>query len=205
MDVGDHLIIDILATNHRLISKYLKCKNLLETLVCHFNALHKKNRMLFECLMYIVIQGKYKQDDIVNEDVKDNFGFSITIDSFKKCKSLKKYTKDMHGTELVSVNGEDISHHSEARYLVFSHVFLYLAAFHSLFRMYPTKTMKYCNIDSILQIVRPQTIPNEEGDSIKFCIKADNKAVKFFYKEVVKQTPGLEDHPLVKHAIGTEV
>ncbi|XP_078323069.1 uncharacterized protein LOC111104227 isoform X1 [Crassostrea virginica] len=208
-DVGDHLIIDILAKNHQLISKYLECENLLETLVCHFDALHKKKRMLFECLMYIVIQGKYKQDDIVNEDVKDNFGFSITPGSFKKCKSLQKYTKDMKGTELVSVHGEDMVHDSETGYLVFRHVFLYLAAFHSLFRKYPKKTMKYCNINAILQIVRPEEILNEEGDTIKFCIKADNEAVKFFYKEVVKQTPGLEDaikdHPLVKHAIGTEV
>ena len=208
-DVGNHLIMDILAKNHRLISKYLESKNLLVTLVCHFDALHKEKRMLFECLMYIVIQGKYKQDDIVNEDVKDNFEFSITTDSFKKCKSLQKYTKNMSGAELVSVHGEDKSHDSETGYLVFRHVFLYLAAFHSLFRKYPTKTMRYCNINAILQIVRPEEILNEEGYPIKFCIKADNKAVKFFYKEVVKQTPGLEDaikdHPLVKHAIGTEV
>ena len=208
-DVGDHLIIDILAMNHQMISKYLECENLLETLLSHFDALHMKKRMLFECLMYIVIQGKYKQNDIVNEDVKDNFGFSLTNDSFKKCKLLQKYTKNMSGAELVSVHGEDMSHDSETGYLVFRHVFLYLAAFHSLFRKYPTKTMKYCNINSILQIVRPEEILNEEGDTIKFCIKADNEAVKFFYKEVVKQTPGLEDaikdHPLVKHAIRTEV
>lgn len=208
-DVGDHLIIDILAMNHQMISKYLECENLLETLLSHFDALHKKKRMLFECLMYIVIQGKYKQDDIVNEDVKDSFGFSITNDSFKKCKLLQKYTKNMSGAELVSVHGEDMSHDSETGYLVFRHVFLYLAAFHSLFRKYPTKTMKYCNINAILQIVRPEEILNEEGDTIKFCIKADNEAVKFFYKEVVRQTPGLEDaikdHPLVKHAIGIKV
>nr|XP_022293773.1 uncharacterized protein LOC111104227 isoform X2 [Crassostrea virginica] len=204
-EVGYHLIIDIIDRNRRLFAKYLECKNLLKTLVSHFDDLHKKKTMLFECLMYIVIQGKHKHDDIVNEDVKDHFGFSITTDSFKKCESLQKYTKYMKGAQLVNVHGEDMKHHSETLYLVFRHVFLYLAAFHSLFRKYPKKTMKYCNINAILQIVRPE----DEGDTIKFCIKADNEAVKFFYKEVVKQTPGLEDaikdHPLVKHAIGTEV
>lgn len=48
-----------------------------------------------------------------------------------------------------------------------------------------------------------------EMELTKFCTKAENEYVTYFYKEVVKRTPGLEDtfcgHPLVKHAIGTEV
>ena len=124
----------------------------------------------------------------------DNFGFSITNDSFQNCKSLlQKYKIYILGAELVSVHGKDMSHHSESQYLVFRHVFLILSAFHSLFRMYPTKTMTYCNIYAILQIIRPEEIVNKEVDTIKFCIKADKEAVTVIYKEVVIQTPGVED------------
>lgn len=68
--------------------------------------------------------------------------------------------------------------------------------------------MRHCNMDAVLQIVRPDEA-DQDGDGIKFCAKAENEYVTYFYKEVVKRTTGLEDticgHLLVKHAIGTEV
>lgn len=63
-------------------------------------------------------------------------------------------------------------------------------------------------MDAVLKKVRPDEA-DQDGDGIKFCAKAENEYVIYFYKEVVKRTTGLEDtfcgHPLVKLAIGTEV
>lgn len=205
-DLGNHLKVEILASHHCLITKFMECGDLLETLVCHFMELQKKKRRLYECLMYIVIKGKYKIGDDVDSDVKNEFHFGITSESYKDCKSLHKYTKIMPGKDLVNIKNAATPPNQE--YIVFEYVFLYLCAFHSLFKMQPKKVMKHCNIDAVLQIVRPDKA-GQDGDGIKFCAKAENEYVTYFYKEVVKRTPGLEDtfcgHPLVKHAIGTEV
>lgn len=112
----------------------------------------------------------------------------------------------MPGKDLVNIQNEAIPPNQE--YIVFEYVFLYLCAFHSLFKMQPKMVMKHCNMDAVLQIVRPEGA-SQDGDEIKFFVKAKNEYVTYFYKEVLKKTPGLEEtirsHPLVKHAIGTEV
>lgn len=205
-ELGNHLKVEILASHHCLITKFMECGDLLETLVCHFMELQKKKRRLYECLMYIVIKGKYKIGDDVDSDVKKEFHFGITSESYKDCKSLHKYTKIMPGKDLVNI--KNAATPPNQKYIVFEYVFLYLCAFHSLFKMQPKMVMKHCNMDAVLQIVRPDEA-DQDGDGIKFCAKAENEYVTYFYKEVVKRTPGLEDacfgHPLVKHAIGTEV
>lgn len=53
--------------------------------------------------MYIVIKGKYKIGDDVDSDVKKEFHFGITSESYKDCKSLHKYTKIMPGKDLVNI------------------------------------------------------------------------------------------------------
>lgn len=205
-ELGNHLKVEILASHHCLITKFMECGDLLETLVCHFMELQKKKRRLYECLMYIVIKGKYKIGDDVDSDVKKEFHFGITSESYKDYKSLHKYTKTMPGKNLVNI--KNAATPPNQKYIVFEYVFLYLCAFHSLFKMQPKMVMKHCNMDAVLQIVRPDEA-DQDGDGIKFCAKAENEYVTYFYKEVVKRTPGLEDtccgHPLVKHAIGTEV
>lgn len=205
-DLDNHFKVEILASHHCLITKFMECGDLLETLVCHFMELQKKKRRLYECLMYIVIKGKYKIGDDVDSDVEKEFHFGITSESYKDCKSLHKYTKIMPGKDLVNI--KNAATPPNQKYIVFEYVFLYLCAFHSLFKMQPKMVMRHCNMDAVLQIVRPDEA-GQDGDGIKFCAKAENEYVTYFYKEVVKRTPGLEDtfcgHPLVKHAIGTEV
>lgn len=205
-DLGNHLKVEILARHHCLITKFMECGDLCETLVCHFMELQKKKRRLYECLMYIVIKGKYKIGDDVDGDVIKEFHFGITSESFKDCKSLHKYTKIMPGKDLVNIQKEATPPNQE--YIVFEYVFLYLCAFHSLFKLQPKMLMKHCNMDAVLQIVRPDGA-SQDGDEIKFFAKAENEYVTYFYKEVVKRTPGLEEtirsHPLVRDAIGTEV
>lgn len=41
-DLGNHLKVEILASHHCLITKFMECGDLLETLVCHFMELQKK-------------------------------------------------------------------------------------------------------------------------------------------------------------------
>lgn len=51
----------------------------------------------------IYIKGKYKIGDDVDSDVKKEFHFGITSESYKDCKSLHKYTKIMSGKDLVNI------------------------------------------------------------------------------------------------------
>lgn len=84
-DLGNHLKVEILASHHCLIIKFMECGDLLETLVCHFMELQKKKRRLYECLMYIVIKGKYKIG--VDSDVKVSHSSMFLYQEF-----LEKYS-----------------------------------------------------------------------------------------------------------------
>ncbi|XP_062606184.1 uncharacterized protein LOC134267990 [Saccostrea cucullata] len=205
--IGDHLKIDILAGNHELISKFLISGDLLQTLVSHFDDLKMKNKQLYGCLMYIVVKGKFRVGDTIDQGIQNTFELEldITEDCFRQCENLGTYTKCLSRSNLVNV--EEEPRDSDSHYFVFKHVFLYICAFHSLFRSHPFQVMEHCNIDAVLQIVRPFNSTDGYGD--KFCVKADEKTIKFFYENVVECNNELEelinDHPLVVIAVGSRV
>ncbi|XP_062610210.1 uncharacterized protein LOC134271992 [Saccostrea cucullata] len=201
-DIGDHLKIDILAGDHDLISKFRRSKNLLQTLVSHFDELRTKDKKLYGCLMYIVVKGKYKVGEDIDQRIKKMFHFEVTKRCFRQCENLGKYTKCLSRSNLVNV--EDEPGDSNKPYFVFKHVFLYICAFHCLFRLHPNQVMEHCNIDAVLQIVRPSNSIDEI-----FCVKAKNETTTSFYKHVVKCNQKVEesinDHPLVVFAVGSSV
>lgn len=201
-NVGNHLKVEILANNHNLITKFMDSADLFETLVSHFDDLKHKTRCLYECLMYIVIKGKYKEGEEIEKRVCIDFDFRITPESFNECESIDKYTKRMLENELVNIQTVATSNDPDSSYIVFRHVLLYLCAFHSLFKSHPKLAMKHCNINAVLQIVRPGNNWQDKNDT-KFCVTADEECVTYFYDEVVKNSTDLEsitDHPLVKCA-----
>lgn len=200
-NVGNHLKVEILATHHNIITKFMESADLFETLVCHLDGLKHTKRCLYECLMYIVIKGKYKEEEEIEKHVCNDFGFRITPESFK-CESIGKYTKRMLENDLVNIQTGATSNDPESYYIVFQHVLLYLCAFHSLFKTHPKLAIKHCNINAVLQIVRPGKISQAENDT-KFCVTAEEECVTYFNEEVIRHSTDLEnirDHPLVKCA-----
>lgn len=69
-NVGIHLNVEILATHHNIITKFMESADLFETLVCHLDGLKHTKRCLYECLMYIVIKGKYKEEEEIEKHTR---------------------------------------------------------------------------------------------------------------------------------------
>lgn len=104
--------------------------------------------------------------------------------------------------DLVNIQTGATSNDPESSYIVFRHVLLYLCAFHSLFKTHPKLAMKHCNINAVLQIVRPGKIW-QDGNDTKFCVTAIEQCVIYFNDEVIRHSTDPEnitDHPLVKCA-----
>lgn len=86
--------------------------------------------------------GVSKTVKLATNDVKKEFHFGITSESYKDCKSLHKYIKIMPGKDLVNI--KNAATPPNQKYIVFEYVFLYLCAFHSLFKMQPKMVMRHC-------------------------------------------------------------
>ena len=84
----------------------------------------------------------------------------------------------------------------EAQY-VFWHPFIYISVFHSLFKYNPNLVLKHCNVDAILQLVRPKWFHTAYIE-----VSADDHGIDLF-NERLRQLNLVErykDHPLVKSA-----
>lgn len=205
-DIATRLKIESLGLHHDLIGPFLHSGDMLQVIVSHFDEMKVENTRLYGCLMYIVAKGKYREGDSTDIDssITDALQLEVSQTCFEECKSLLlKYTKRTSNLDRVYV--QDDTTRTDSFYYVFQHMFLYLCAFHSLFKYHAKEVMQFCNIDAVLQIVRPDT----ENDNVKFCITADNETIYHFYQHVIIKESGLEDlledHPLVKYVAGTRV
>lgn len=68
---------------------------------------------------------------------------------------------------------------SEKAQYVFWHPFIYICAFHHLFEKDPKLLIQHCNVDAILQLVRP------EGTTTSyFEVTADDRCVTLFNERI---------------------
>lgn len=68
---------------------------------------------------------------------------------------------------------------SENAQFVFWHPFIYICAFHFLFHKNPALVMKQCNVDAILQLVRPKEVTTSY-----FEVAADDECVILFIERM---------------------
>jgi hypothetical protein len=159
----------------------------------HFQDLKSQDESVFKCILYIILIGFYDKSDF-RHDVATHF--SITETNLDECKDLTKYTKTLQASQIAPMWASNHRGGSEERkeVCVFWHNFLYISAFHACFALYPDKMMRHCNIDAILQLVRP------EGQRSSFTVEADKALISTFYEERIKGN-GIEehvkDHPLL--------
>jgi hypothetical protein len=188
-DIGIPLQIQLLGLHHDFIRPFFNSKDLFQVIVSHFDKMQTENARLYGCLMYIVAKGKYKKSDI-DRSIAEKFQLEVSHEGFEEC-------EQMSYLERVSV--QDSTQGSNECFYCFKHVFLYLCAFHSLFKSNSKVVMQFCKKAAVLEIVLPHTTES----NIKFCVKADDKTVMHFYDHVVEAKglmDTLKDHPLVIHA-----
>ncbi|XP_056008885.1 uncharacterized protein LOC125648651 [Ostrea edulis] len=191
--IGPHLIVKLLNLDHT------KARDLVDedkgplTAMCeHFMGLESKDEQLFKCIMYIVLIGFYDENDF-RHDVATHFSISKTI--LKEC-DLKKYTKRLKASQLAPMWTSQLTGGSKERdgVYVFWHNFLYICAFHACFALYPDKMMQHCNVDAILQLVRPI------GQRSLFTVEADKTLISRFYQDRISGKViecNVKDHPLL--------
>lgn len=81
---------------------------------------------------------------------------------------------------------------------VFWHSFIYICAFHFLFDRNPKFVMIHCNVDAILQLVRPVRLPRGLKMSY-FDVIADNSCIALFNERIrlLGKLGEYAQHPLV--------
>ena len=199
---GDELIemplkVEVLSKHHYfdIIDSYIKDNDILKAMKVHFTALEKKENPIYEWLMYICLKGHFSRTESFDKDLVSKMKFGIELSSFDEhYLHLRRYIR-------VSVLDPQTVSMEDTRY-VFWHPFIYICAFHHLYEKDKSKIMNHCNVDAILQLVRPTSWENKTPSSYRFEVFADNEDVEIFRKRLHEfdLQNKYKEHPLVKDA-----
>lgn len=183
--IGIPLKINILSHYHELSSHYVNDRDILKVMKDHITALEKQN--VYRWIKYICLKGQFSLSKF-----DDNLGEVIGVskeDFMKNDDEIKKY---------FTKNGSE----NEDTY-VFWHPFIYICAFHSLYETDAMLVIARCNVDAILQLLRPK-----DTNTSYIEVSADENHVSAFYKRLktLKLPKRYDNHPLVRKAnqIGDE-
>lgn len=187
--VGLPLKISVIKEYHELIPQYLDNLDILRVMRDHFTALEndREKKYAYEWIMYICLKGKFLRSDEFDTKLVREMGFEIEQSSFnEEDKELCRYIRMRNSDKLRNVPPENAE-------FVFWHPFIYICAFHFLFHKNPALVMKQCNVDAILQLVRPKEVTTSY-----FEVAADDECVMLFIKRMrslgIKQE--YANHPL---------
>lgn len=191
--VGIPLKLAILTNDHELIPLFLKHKNFKRTLVEHFQSLRDSDLELYQCVMYVCLKGDLKCSKDVDKSLVNSMHFNISKESIEqKLSDLEKYIRMRKSDQRQNVEA------SKATF-VFWHAFIYICAFHALFESNPEEVVKYCNVDAILQLVRPPSTSRSDRKMDYFTITATEEQVKIFQGRIKSEGHDEEyaAHPLL--------
>lgn len=191
--VGTPLKLRIIEKYHDLIPSYIDHCDILKVMIDHFIALEKdkERRYVYEWIVYICLNGKFAPGSLDKEFVK-KIGFEIDEQSFRVASNDKKVSK--LGDYIRMRNSDKQSHVSpENAEYVFWHPFIYICAFHFLFHRDPEFVMNHCNVDAILQLVRPKEFKTSYLE-----VTADDRCVTLFNERIHSSgiTKEYANHPL---------
>lgn len=199
--LGPHLIIKLVDLDHSLALVLInKSKTPLKAMTEHFQSLYTKDKELFKGILYIVLNGVYDEEDFSSLNVGE---FTITRDKMTN-PDLEAYTKriqlknpEQQKSKLAPTWSSIILGSSKERNSVhvFWHNFLYICAFRACYNLFPEMVMMHCNLDAILQLVRPI------GQGGHFAVETDVELITSFYEKRIKVVRALDvnvgEHPLV--------
>lgn len=197
--IGTHLTLKLVDLDHSQAAPMIdKEKGPVVAMTEHFESLKLKDKALFDCISYLVLNGFYDEQNLRDEIAE------LTSTSAEKMrnKMLKKYTKTIRSkdkSQLATMWSSKMNNEviKTTTFMVFWHNFLYICAFHAYYKSFPERVMQYCNIDAILQLVRPI---NYQPKST-FTVEADVNMISLF-EERIKGTnleSHVKDHPLLRY------
>lgn len=187
--VGMPLKISVIKEYHELIPQYLNNWDILRVMRDHFTALEndREKKYAYEWIMYICLKGKFLRSDEFDTKLVREMGFEIKQSSFnEEDKELCRYIRMRNSDKLRNVPPENAQ-------FVFWHPFINICAFHFLFQKNPALVMKQCNVDAILQLVRPKEVTTSY-----FEVAADDECVILFIERMrsLGITQEYANHPL---------
>ena len=202
--IGTHLMLKLLELDHDLGPDMVdENKGPLVAMKEHFLSLKSGDKRLFAGILYIVLNG-FHDENKFNGDIAKQFSIKA-LDV--RHKDLEKYTRRLEPAEgdfehkhviapmwSAKMSGDCRSADSA---VVFWHNFLYISAFHACYEVLDReKMLLYCNMDAILQLVRPI------GQGTFFTVEADLNSISPFYEKRIKGSElhdHVKDHPLMTY------
>lgn len=197
--IGTHLILNLIDLDHSQAAAMVdENKGPVVAITKHFESLKSKDKDLFDCIFYLVLNGFYDEQNL-KDDIAEQASTSKEKMGNKK---LEKYTKTICSkdkSQLATMWSSKMNNDviKTTTFMVFWHNFLYICAFHACYNSSPEKVMQYSNIDAILQLVRPV---NHEPKS-PFTVTADDNMISLFKKRIkgTNLESHVKDHPLLKY------
>lgn len=192
--LGTHLILKLIELDHSLAEPMVdEGKGPAIALTEHFTSLKSRDKDLFGCIFYLVLNGFYNKDSVRN-DIAEHISMSKEKLENEK---LELYTRQK--SKLATTWSSKITNKEgdTCGGLVFWHNFLYICAFRACYNSDPEKVMQNCNVDAILQLVRPVEHERESD----FTVEADIHLISLFNEKRIKGTDfesHVVDHPLLK-------
>lgn len=195
--IGTHLTLNILELDHTLGRDIIdREKGPLVAMKNHFKALKSNDKELFAGIHYIVLNGSYEEKTF-KRDISEKFNIkksSLELESLKPYVTTKNRLAPMWSSKVCGYKTQT----DNVNAVVFWHNFLYIGAFHACYEESDEKEkmMLYCNMDAILQLVRPI------GQESDFTVQADLPSISTFYDKRIKGKKIEEhvvDHPLMKY------
>lgn len=190
--IGIPLRLAILANDHDLIATFLEYKSFKKTLMENFKSLKTTDLELYQCIMYVCFKGDLKRSENLDKGLVNSLHFKISKESVEqKMSDMEKYIRMRKSDQRQNVEA------SKATY-VFWHPFIYICAFHALFESNPEEVVKYCNVEAILQLVRPPSRSDRKTNY--FTVTATEEQVKIFQGRI--KSEGHDEmyaaHPLLE-------
>ena len=148
--VGMLLKINIIANHHDpiLLRNYIDNQDILGLMTKHITDLEtdENTKQVYGWISYICLKGHFSTSDAFDKDLVTKWDLGIEKDDFEKNENMKKYFRLKPFNEEVN----------DVHVYVFWHPFIYICAFHSLFQKDHIKVIESCNIEAIVELVRPE-------------------------------------------------
>lgn len=193
--VGMPLKLSLIEHFHDLIHGYTGEWDICMVMVDHFRSLEneERKRHVYAWIVYICLKSQFTRAEQFDGELVNKIGIQIDKSSFnEKDKDLQRYFRVQNSKTKDSVSPNN------AQY-VFWHRFLYICAFKSLFPKKSELVIKYCNVEAILQLVRP------EGVKTSYLEVTANEHYVSMFNERLQELDLAEkyrNHPLVRSRTG---
>ncbi|XP_078336204.1 uncharacterized protein LOC111133377 isoform X3 [Crassostrea virginica] len=181
--IGMPLKVEIISKYHdpQIIRSFIEKRDILSAMTDHLTALAQNDRPIYEWLMYICLKGYFSRHQSFDKELVKKIIFEIKLSTFDEhFEKLKQFVRVWH------------------QKYVFWHPFIYICAFHSLFKTNKGIVMNHCRVDAILQLVRPKSMKLSYVE-----VAADDSDIKMFKNRLLKLglTNKYKDHPLLNYEV----